>query len=314
MAVDTPDRPSKEGRLYNCDYSKILLVSCHFPPGGGIQVQRVLGLARYLPGLDFTVHVLTARNPRVPAYDPALLLRVPKEVKVHRTTTFEPSFRLRKTLWTGAVGSEQRKNHKTSYVRLLGKWAALQMAQRILSPDPQVLWLPTAMAEAERLVRRERIGVVIITAPPFSSFLIGHRLKRLFPHIRLISDFRDEWLQYFVKNFAFRRSKYVEQRAAEIERVTVGLSDRVVAAAPAARNAIRSRYPLEPNEKFCVVPNGFDEDDFSLSNHAHAAPNESSLHMLAPCTTLFHPPLTWMHWTDCRRLSAPDSRPGSSVE
>jgi len=260
--VNVTEKSPNLRQLDTLDYNKILLVSCHFPPGGGIQVQRVLGLARYLPALGFTVHVLTARNPRVPAYDAALLQRIPEAVKVHRTVTFEPSFRLRKTLWSGAVGSELGNTRKATLGRSFAKWAVLQMAQRILSPDPQVLWLPTAMAEAERLVRRERIGNVIVTAPPFSSFFVGHRLKRAFPNIRLISDFRDEWLQYFVKNFAFRRCEYVEQRAAEIERATVALSDRVVAAAPAARNAIRSRYPNEPEEKFNVVSNGFDEDQF----------------------------------------------------
>ena len=255
-------KPHSQTQFDTLDYHKILLVSCHFPPGGGIQVQRALGLARYLPALGFKVHVLTARNPRVPAYDAALLQSIPNEVDVHRTVTLEPSFRLRKRLWGGASGSDSRNKHNTSRGKALAKRAALQIAQRILSPDPQVLWLPTAMVEAERLVRRERIGIVIITAPPFSSFLIGHRLKSVFPDIRLISDFRDEWLRYFVNNFAFRRCEYVEKRAAEIERATVVVSDRIVAAAPAARDAIRCRYPDEPEEKFRTVSNGFDEDQF----------------------------------------------------
>ena len=41
---------------------KVLLVSCYFPPAGGIQVQRALSIARYLPQHGFEVFVLTARG------------------------------------------------------------------------------------------------------------------------------------------------------------------------------------------------------------------------------------------------------------
>jgi glycosyltransferase involved in cell wall biosynthesis len=245
------------------DFNKLLLVSCHFPPTGGIQVQRALSLARYLPSEGFTVHVLTVRTPRVPTLDPALLDRVPAAVQVHRARTLEPPFYLRKRIWgrISARGNETDGGSRTR--RPLPRRMISGVVERVLCPDPQILWVPAAALHARQIVRRERIGNVLVTAPPFSAFLIGNKLKQWFPGVRLITDYRDEWLEYYVQKYGFRNSQYTRHRAAEIERRTVSLSDRVVAATRTAQDTIRSRYPGQPNEKFCLVPNGFDEEAFS---------------------------------------------------
>src|ERR1700690_1209584 len=78
---------------------KIPLIRCYFPPAGGIQVQRALSLARYLPENGFQVFVLTARA-SVPNKDPELMKMIPEGVQVHRTWTLEPPFGLRKKLWS----------------------------------------------------------------------------------------------------------------------------------------------------------------------------------------------------------------------
>ena len=78
---------------------KILLITYAFPPVGGIMVQRILSLAKYLPAQGFEVHVLTPRNPATPVFDHELLKQVPAEVVVHRSFTPEPPFYLRKKIW-----------------------------------------------------------------------------------------------------------------------------------------------------------------------------------------------------------------------
>ena len=40
----------------------------------------------------------------------------------------------------------------------------------------------------------------MITTPPFSSGQIGVQLKHKFPHLRLITEFRDEWVGYYLKD------------------------------------------------------------------------------------------------------------------
>jgi glycosyltransferase involved in cell wall biosynthesis len=240
---------------------KILLISCYFPPAGGIGVQRAVSLARYLPQNGFEVFVLTARSP-VPTVDAGLLNLIPGDVHVHRTWTLEPPFHLRKKLWSrvkSSSASSNGRNGLTSRIKsiLMGK------IKKLVCPDPQVLWYPFAIRRASKLIRKEGIQTVLVTAPPFSAFLIVNELKRRFPHLRTMADIRDEWLQYYLKEFGFRGDTFIAERAAQLERKTVESCDRIVCVTGASRNEIRSRYPGEPSDKFVLVPNGYDPTMFS---------------------------------------------------
>ena len=129
------------------DFNKLLLVSCHFPPVGGIQVQRALSLARYLPLEGFSVHVLTATTPRVPTLDHALLDWIPPDVQVHRARTLEPPFFLRKKLWRQVGASVPKAGGGPQKPPPLLRRMVSAAVERALCPDPQVLWVPAAMLE-----------------------------------------------------------------------------------------------------------------------------------------------------------------------
>jgi hypothetical protein len=240
---------------------KVLLISCYFPPAGGIGVMRAVSLARYLPQNGFEVFVLTARS-SVPTVDTELMTLIPENVHVHRTWTLEPPFHLRKKLWSrvkSANASSNGGNGLSSGIKSI----LSRKIKQLVCPDPQVLWYPFALRRASKLIREEGIQTVLVTAPPFSAFLIANELKRRFPTLHTIADIRDEWLQYYAKEFAFRDDKYVAARAAEIERATVESCDRVVSVTAASVNEIRSRYPEQPSQKFVLVPNGYDPAAFS---------------------------------------------------
>jgi glycosyltransferase involved in cell wall biosynthesis len=139
---------------------------------------------------------------------------------------------------------------------------ATRIVERVTCPDPQVGWYPFAVRRASRLIEKAAIDSVVVTVPPFSALLIGTALKRRYPQVRLVLDFRDEWLRYFLSTFAHKHSDYIRKRAVEIEREAVGASDRVIAVTTATLNEIRSRYPVEPEDKFQLVPNGYDPEQF----------------------------------------------------
>jgi glycosyltransferase involved in cell wall biosynthesis len=265
---------------------KLLLISCYFPPVGGIQVQRALSLARYLPENGFEVHVLTVRNPAVPSLDPDLLKLVPEGVKVHRTWTLEPPFQLRKRLWSSI--KSKPKSSKPDGKGPLAKLKMMfsRMVARILCPDPQVLWFPFAYWKASRLIQREGIQTVVVTAPPFSAFLILNALKRRYPRIHAIADIRDEWLRYFVKEFVFQDDDYVSARAAQIERETVRSCETVVVVTKATQQELQSRYPDEPDAKFALVPNGFEESAFT---GFRSRPHNTGKLVIAYTGTVYNP-------------------------
>ncbi len=221
-------RPGQQAR------SRILIVSYLFPPAGGIGVQRALSLARYLPDSGFEVHVLRAGNAAAPVFDPALCERIPESVRIYNAFTPEAPFWLRHTV-----------------------------CRRVLSPEPEVLWYPFALRAASRVVRRLGIDTVMVTAPPFSAFLVGNALKRRFPYLRYVADFRDEWISFYLKDFEYQSGDHARRRATEIERETVTSADLVVAVAATSLEKIRGRYPEQPESKFLCISNGFDPEAFA---------------------------------------------------
>lgn len=239
--------------------AKLLIITYVFPPVGGVMVQRALSFARYLPRHGITVHVLTTWNPATPVRDPSLLAQVPTGVTVHHAFTPEPPFYLRKKLWTRVAGA--KTNDRASGTRQfdLGIKAWVRKAvQRWLCPDAQVLWVPFAIRRAGAIIRKHHIDHVLVTAPPFSLFLVGNALKKRFPNIRLFSDFRDEWLRFMLTDFEFLAGDFTRRRAEQLERQTVELSDFVIAVTSSSLNEIRGHYQEQPRGKFLFVPNGYD--------------------------------------------------------
>ncbi len=240
----------------------ILLITWAFPPLGGIGVQRALGLAKYLPQHGFRVHVLTAKNAAAVVHDPGLLNDLPEDVHIHRLMAPELPFHLRKMMKRMVCSNANVTPERSCTQPGVLKTAVKAILGRALCPDPQVLWVRRAIRYAGALIERCSIQTVLMTAPPFSIFRIGNALKKAYPHIQLISDYRDEWIEYYLGTLHFGASPYLKQQAAAIERETVAASDRVVAVTSTALDLIRARYPEQPTEKFRVIPNGYDPAAF----------------------------------------------------
>lgn len=238
----------------------VLLVSYTFPPAGGVGVLRAASLARYFPAEEIRLDVLTTRNPSSVGVDLSLLRDIPAEVKIHRTITLDLPFGIKKRLKRLITGSKP-PDSKADGANKTGKPGLLKRAlQDLLLPDPQVTWLPVLTRAARRIVRNRAIDLVIITGPPFSSFLLAERLRKEFPRLAIVLDCRDEWLtsQFEFGSFQFSRSERARSFAVRTESSAVTSATAVVTVSEAARSEIRARHPQEPAGKFHLIPNGFD--------------------------------------------------------
>jgi glycosyltransferase involved in cell wall biosynthesis len=226
-------------------------------------VQRALSLARYLPQCDFEVHVLKATNAGGPVMDPDLLRLVPSSVVVHEAFTPEIPFAVRQKIWSMLARTNGKASAKASGGGLRPKAMLAGAVKRLLCPEPEILWVPFAVRKARQIIRRQGIEFLLVTVPPFSALVAGNILKRDFPELKLISDFRDEWLSFYLKDFDFQNSDYTRRRAEAIEGETVRRANLVVAVNQSSRDEIRRRYPDQPEDKFVVVPNGYDPVAFA---------------------------------------------------
>jgi len=238
----------------------VLLVTYSFPPVGGTGVMRAASLARYFPAEGFRLHVLTARNASAVGSDPSLLKEIPPEVTVHRTLTLDLPFNVKKRLKKLIARDTHTNTKPTGSTEFRRPSFLKRIMQDLLQPDPQVTWLPILSRAARRIVRSGGIDVVLITVPPFSSLLLVEKLRREFPDLAIVTDFRDEWIltSFELVSFSFSSSERTRKFAETIEAGAVKNSTAVVTVTDAARRVISGRYPREPESKFLLVPNGFD--------------------------------------------------------
>ena len=239
---------------------KIILVSYVFPPVGGAGVQRAVKLVKYLPEHGVEPIVLTAANPSVPLSDDSLVKDVPEGTRIARARTFEPGYQLKRVAWDARVTAKPG-------FRARAKKVVTGAAKEALIPDAQVLWVPAASAALARLLVTERPRAVLISGPPFSSFLLA-AVAALSPRTRVVLDYRDEWTAYRVNDAGKGASANFEmvptfaRRATHaIERRLLQVSDAVVTATEAFRKNLVATFPFLNLKPTFAIPNGYDPDD-----------------------------------------------------
>ncbi len=245
-----------------------LLVSYPFPPCGGIGVPRALAYVRYLPAHGCRMFVLTPAHPATPVYDTSLLQAVPPETVVVRAFNPEPPFNWRDRIWK-RFSPPHRDSGSTLQQRGYRRGGGVGLKHRLRSavkaalfPDIQTLWVPFAVRAAARVIEQFDIETLILNVPPFSTLKIGVALKHRYPYLKVISDFRDDWLGYYVHQFD-RPDCGQLVRCRALERAAVENSEFVATTTNRWVEQMRARYPDQPAEKFIFVPNGYDPQLFS---------------------------------------------------
>lgn len=237
----------------------VLIITYLFPPSGGVGVPRFVSYARYLPQHGCDVSILTVRKPATPTYDPELAKQVPPETHVFRAFNPEVPYALRDRIWKGIIsGGKSEKSGDAA----TGNWKRLpkELIQRVFNPDVQVVWTPFAIRAMRRIVASRGITTVLVNLPPYSCLRIAAAVKRYFPNVKLILDFRDEWIDNYLRMFDSAANRRKLDLAYRLEREAVEPADYVAAVTRSQLQQIRQRYPSQPDGKFLYVPNGYDPD------------------------------------------------------
>ena len=228
---------------------RVLFISYAFPPTGGGGVQRPVKFARYLPCYGWQPTMLTVANPSVPVSDAALLKDVDPDLTIVRARTWEPGY-----------GAKRRLTNTPASGRSNWREWIRRRAVRMLQPDPQVLWNPLARRAAARVLRRNRHAAILVTGPPFSSFLMAARLKQQFG-LPLVLDFRDEWsmIGRYLENHA------IDGHAGQQHRMmmrTLAAADAVVTTTQASAEELRECCRAAGSSAVVeTIYNGFDPED-----------------------------------------------------
>lgn len=229
---------------------RVLFISYPFPPTGGGGVQRAVKFAKYLPRCGWHPTILTVANPSVPVKDSDLANDLCPDMPVVRAKTWEPDYTLKRRL-------AHNKTERRASVRRWIRWLSMQ----VLQPDPQILWNPSALHEATRTLRQQTHDAILVTGPPFSSFLLGYKLKKRFG-LPLILDFRDEWMLVtrHMENYQLSGLSMRMQRA--MMRKVLRFADAVIATTQASAGEL-ARQCRDARSQAAVVAiyNGYDPAD-----------------------------------------------------
>lgn len=214
------------------------MVAFHFPPQRGSSgIQRTLKFVQYLPLSGWQPLVLTA-HPRAHADITAGPDGLPDGLVVRRAFALDTARHL-------AI--------KGRYTRLLAL------------PDRWVSWCLGALPAGLAMVRRYRPQVLWSTYPIASAHLIGLALHKL-TGLPWVADLRDPMLD------AVHPADPLSRRVAGwIEARTVRNAARVVCTTPGAVRHYRQLFPEVPPERFCLIENGYDDEDFDAAEAAARA-------------------------------------------
>ena len=218
---------------------KVLMIAYSFPPTGGPGVQRSLKFVKYLRNFGWEPLVLTRDIKNMRIIDESLNKDIPEGVKIFRTNPFEFT----------------ELNGMLSY---MGKF----VSRKVLLPDGERLWGEFAKGIAIQAIKSENIDLIYTTSVPYSAHLMGLHLKRKFPGIPWVADFRDEWTNnpYLLDNPHNNIRMAVEKR---MERRVLENADYLITNTPVMLdNFLRLNSDMDLKDHFTVIPNGYDSDDF----------------------------------------------------
>lgn len=215
---------------------RVLMVAFHYPPEHSSSgVLRTLKFSKYLPEMGWQPFILTVREQYYERTDPALLRQTPPEACIWRTR---------------AVDTKKTFSICGKYLRLF------------TIPDRFIGWLPFAVRAGLRIIRQHGINALYSTSPLATSHLIASVLKT-WTGLPWLADFRDPWTEPELQPDAQAPLFRLECR---LERSVVRKADRLVFTTGQLRDEMVARYRETAGDKAVVIPNGYDESDFSKAS------------------------------------------------
>jgi len=220
-------------------------------------VQRWLKFSKYLPSFGWEPVIVTVDPDfaAYPALDNTLESDIPAGVKVWKTRAIDyfRMYRKDKSKVPSAGFASSDKNGLTGRIMRF-------IRGNFFIPDPRRGWNSFAYRKACEIIEKEGIRHVITTSPPHSTQLIGMKLKKKYPGIRWIADLRDPWTDIYYYEM-FTHTPPAKSLDALYERETIKKADHVITVGSSLRDIFSSRIPGSEN-KFTVISNGYDEEDF----------------------------------------------------
>ena len=220
---------------------KVLIISFFYPPTGVTGSLRILKFTKYLPDFGYKPFVLTTSLKTYGKKDYSFLNEIDSNVTVNRVDAFYLKNYISKLKFL-------KLNQILSFIDKYFFW-----------PDGSIFWAKKAFKVAREIILIENIKLIYTTGGPFSTHLVGLRLKKEFPQIKWVAEFRDEWTSNPIHKTRFLRLYYEKN----LERKFISNSDHIVVISETMKEFFIKYHKLD-KDKISAIYNGYDEQDFNL--------------------------------------------------
>lgn len=264
---------------------KILIISYYWPPAGGPGVQRWLKFVKYLPEFGWEPTVFIPENPSYPIVDDTLEKDVSKNLEIIKTKIWEP-------YQIAEFFGKDNKKFKAGQFDV-GKNQSLKSRLSIwvrgnfFIPDARVFWVNPSVNYLKKYLKENHFDALVTTGPPHSVHLIGLNLKKEFPDIKWIADFRDPWteISYYqhlkLTKFADRKHRNLEQKVFENADITLATS-----------YADAENFKKKGANAVCIT-NGFDVENQEPRTENREPSTQFTLSYIGVLEQLRNPEVLW---------------------
>lgn len=211
---------------------------------------RIPGLAKYLRTYGWEAILLT-----VPiAAEEGRFGAPPRDLRNHTRILETARYRRARGRVEDVVQVGSRRLRRTNrFISMLARRLYSLYNEIFFFPDAERKWIPYALAEADRLLRREAIDALLSSSSPVSCHIVASRLKQRH-RIPWVADFRDLWTQNH--DYPYSPVRRVIERA--LERSTMRSADCLVTVAHPLAAQLMSLH----GTKAVNLTNGYDPEDY----------------------------------------------------
>lgn len=234
---------------------KVLIITYYWIPSGGAGVQRWVKFTKYLRDFGYEPIIYTPENPEFPSIDTSFEQDIPADISVIKTPIWEPY-----NVYRNLTGKKNQainagfisENKKQGWKEKLSIW----IRGNFLIPDPRRFWIKPSVRFLTEYLQNNPVDALITTGPPHSMHMIGMGLKKNFPNLPWIADFRDPWTNIdFYKDLNL--TWFADKIHHQFEKKVVQTADCVVVVSQGMKGEFEYLNPKQLE----VITNGYDEFD-----------------------------------------------------
>ncbi len=244
---------------------KILIVAGTFPPYAPSSASRANKFAKFLELQGHDVKVLA---PKLPGQDMSLTPEISEEKIIftdyYDINDFPTSVKNTiKSLFSSvkkepSAGPTETPSTIDDNNKQYAE-SAISKAYRYLTniPDRTIGWYPSAMRAGKKLFGHWCPDIIFSTAPPYTSFVVAHRLAKLID-IPWVADYRDLWIDESNLQYRTIRGRVNKQ----VEKWLLSNCSGLVTVTDNWAKNLQKKYDVP----VVLAMNGFDPDDFDERN------------------------------------------------